>query len=1406
MRSGAKVNVAVAAMRLEPLLFAGYERLDSAGGFVRLSTPQGGWVHLQPSHPSFQLAPPQPTDLPPPPPREPLGGELSQSTSAPTADPAEAKRALADAAAPHTSTAASAMLPPPPDGFEVEFLSSSSAESSVAPSHATSRGASPPPEATAPEDGGVGDAPANTSSAGDGQPSVLNKSADALERGTSEKKPTLHMLVHGAELVASAASLVELDEALAQCALVLFGGKLPYSTLPLPGQAEAHPQWPEAANYHRAVLLGFDDAGLVYLDAQAFAQRLSPPQEWRLCPLPLLVCGVAELAHYYRVAESADTASERSTATDTSDSVPRYPVLPRPARTATAGGSEGLENTRPSQNGCARSCLAPPLQPTPVLGEAFPLTTSTTAPPAPPAASLAYLSPPLRWSLPACGRTPMLDLRQLFQVQPDCVYGLARPPEEVIFLGVAFGVPWIRPVTLASTAASGTTPSPVATHCGATLHAVAPSASSSASQPPAGYRWKDVRAWAEPLVGCHDAFDIRGRHGLTGPTAAAAEVPSTAVVAAKGSASRSVPPKEAVREPSPPSEATGTKGQRAAALTPSPKKRIAAAPLFVKEGHSVFVPGRFGVMLECSTNPALMAAHFGVLHGDRVVARALSPHGAAAQLSGTPNRDATMALSLPPGPMMVMGLHGRNVLVLLGDGEGQVAVQIHITHGISEVAETFRKVSGTPLPPPALPLQPLSTPASPPDSTTVSGAAATSHRVAEGGNFLERQPLPDTEEGEGHADTMLSASTCVSAELADAAVTPAAASTPSQAQSGMSAAAGTQGGEVVSEDAGVAAPMADGDRCEVPLPAKTAALADLTQAASAAAPFSSTGFVRALEVTPKFVNSTPHTGRWSSTTPSSASATSSDSETPGRFRQQQRTQCKQTAEESGNHSGLSMAKVRASTTPMQDAVAEAAAALPASAAQLLQSADEVTIVPAATPTEDDAPSLLEMRAIGHATVSPSREVLVEAEVVEFAAKAASTNPPRARQMGFHAHDVAPLGARSHEFPLLQLPERHLSALEDLTGQHPPPGSSLSAPPLSTIRTPSVRRTPSSSMPPSSHWQHAGEAPEATQGVEARARDVAGDSFRLGAGRAGEYQEQAQHVRGVPADGGGALGAALDTPSLSVPPQQQLWANQAPPSSHAVMESSEDGAAPTASEHLPQSPEATTPRSYHAEEVPACCAAPPAPSTATPAITFAPSYSPLPARFAEYGAPARVGTEEGVSSSTLASAPCAAAVGLQHCSTATASKTANTVVSTPFTNFLKAYAIRVLDTHGEVGGSESGQLRNGTATSMRGYAAKTGEPLQGGEELAWVLGFYREKPLARIMEATAAQRRCCAAWKAAVTFNTASAASPSANDMLVRKLKASASTTVFEELRVEELVSLLSILQNPPSVREGRTPG
>lgn len=1230
----------------------------------------------------------------------------------------------------------------------MEFLSSS-VESSAAPSRSTSRGASPSSEAAATEDMDAEHAPADTSDTGDDKPTVSSDAAGELEGTSPEEKLVPLTFAHGTELTVSAASMEELDDELTNCALVLFGGRLPQQPPPL-GQGEAPQQWSEAANYHRAVLLGYDDAGFAYMHAQAFAQRVPPPQGWRLCPLPLLVCTVAKLVHFYRDAEPDDATSEHSTA------ALRCPVLPSPAGTGAAGGSSGLEGAQSSRDGRTDAILCSP---------SYPASTS----------SLAYLSPPLRWRLPMCGHAPSLNLQQVFQVQPNRVYHLGRPPEEVVFLGFAFGIPWIRPVVVATATAPGAASLQVGTRRGVVLHATDPSTSSPASQPPAGYRWKDTHTWAVPLIGCHDACDIRGRHGLVDPTPGATGVPPAASVAdAEGSAPPSAlssviggaPPEESGQEMSlRPSEADEKNSGTSAALSlpppsPSPKPLTAAAPLFVKEGARVFVPGRFGVMLECNTNSALMEANFGVVHGDQLVPRALSAHAAAAQLSGTPKPGKATTPPLPPGPFIVMGLYGRNVLVLIADGESQTAVQIHVTRGVAEVAEAFRKVAGTTLPPPALPLEPLSVPASPPESTMVAeaAAAAASRLVAKDEVSQERPQAPETARREDQAGPAPSAVTCIAAEETDAVVVSAAdtAAAAAEAQLGKDKAVGMLGVEGMREEVGSATPVADGDRSGGPPPVNEVILTDLRKADENAAQASSSVVVEISEGASISAASAPRAGRWSETAASSASSSSFDSQASQQLRQQRQSQCEQIGEGPEHHSGPSTARAGTPSTPTDKVVVEAAEAWPASAAQLLESAEEVLVVPTMTPATDDAPPLMTISAAEHVMTSQSGEGVFQAEAAGVVVEAANTKIPGEKGAPYH-DGVVSADASPHRRSLLQLAEKDLSALEGGMDKHPQPGSSFAAQFFSD-HTPNLLPT-SSSMPQPSQRQHTDEAQEASLVTEVSFNEGGADVHRLHATQGSDCAERVQHVRGADTDDVAGSVIAVRASSLLGSMEQQEWVNEAPPFLHIAVPVSEEVAVTTA--------------------------------TARSATVFTPSYSPPPASPAELRAAPRVEDAQATSYSTSGPSSCAAAVGLQHYSTAT-----------PFTNFLKAYAIYVLGTHGVTSGGESKQLRNGTAPHMNECGARAGEASRGVVELVPILDFYREQPLARIMEATAIQRRCRAAWNVIIASTPASAAAQTVSDVQVCKLRASASTTVFTELCVDELVSLLAIVHNPSPRQDG----
>ncbi|CAJ1006363.1 hypothetical protein Q4I28_001678 [Leishmania naiffi] len=1432
MTSAAPPDTAVAAMRLEPLRFAGYEQLDSGdGGFVHLITPQGGRVRLYPSRPSFLVALPPLLPQPPAsrhlayPPSpllpQPLGCKPTQKVATPAAALAEARQGLKDVAMPHASTAAAVPLAPP-EGFEVEFSFLSSEESSAELSRATSRGASPPPqpaEAAATETECVDHAPTDTADTGGGEPTMLDDTTGELEGRALEENFIPHTFVHGTELTASATSLAELDDELTKCALILFDGRIPQSP-PLLGQAEAPPRWSEAVNYHRAVLLGYDDAGFAYIDAQAFAQRVSPPQGWRLLPLPLLVCVAARLSHFYRDAELEGRASEQSTDPGISGSALRYPVLPTPARTTTAGGSEEFESGWLSRNSSTRATVFPPPYPSPASGEPPVSMSSGITPPASSLTSLTYLSPPLRWSLPTCGHAPMLDLEELFQVQPSRVYQLAQPPGEAVFLGVALGVPWIRPVVLATaTPSSVSSSSPVAERGGAMPHETAPLTSSPGSQPPAGYRWKDMFAWAVPLVGCHDASEIRTRHGLIDPTPAATDVlPTAAVADTQRAATPPVPPSAVVdavlegskQAPSPQTNEADDKSSRTSApqspppQSPSPKPLTAAAPFFVKEGTTVFVPGRFGVMLECNTKPALMVTHFGVAHGDRLVPRALSTHPAAAQLSGTPKPGEAPTPPLPSGSLTVMGLHGRNALVLLADGEGQTAELIHITRGAAEVAEAFRKVAGAPLSPPALPLEPLSVPAFPLESPIITDSAAAVHLMVEDEDSQERPQRLEKERWDGEAAPMPRAATWVSAEETDAVIAPSsipAAEVPLN----MYEAAETQGTEEVREEVATATPVVDGAWNGVPPPIKAVMPASRSEAGEGGAPSSLDRILDIWQAAPTSAASARHACQWSSATSPELQALPQS-----QHQREQQSLSKQNAEAKGNNSDPSTARVDPSSTLTEEVAVQATEVCPTSAEQLVDSAEELTVVSVVTPTTSGAPPLMTVSAANHTTTSPSGEVVIEAKAVSFVVEAASTSTPSEKDVLLHNPEVVSAGARLHENLDLQLPEKEHSVRDDEMGLHLKHDGSLLAQALSSNHTPSVRLTPSSSMTQPPKWHPADDVLEKSLAAEEHFNNDGADVCRLHAAQTSDHEERNQHSSGAHAGDDSASDAAFHLPSLLAPPQQQGWVSEARSPLHSAISANEEVATTTATTQSLELSSAVMPRSHYAKEAVVGDAArqtPPSPLLAHPAMTFASSCSPPPAGTAACQAASRAEAEQVTSYPALATPPCSTAFGMQHYSTAKSSEAVTAAIPTPFTNFLKAYGIFVLSTHGARSGGEGRQLPNETSPHMGEHAAQTGEPSWSRVELSSILSFYRAHPLARIMEATAIQRRCRAAWRAAITSRPTSAAPQAVNDLQVCKLKASASTTVFEELRVNELVSLLSIIvHHPLPERERTVPG
>ncbi|GET86684.1 hypothetical protein, conserved [Leishmania tarentolae] len=1361
-------KAAVEAIRLEPLRFGGYERLDKGSDeFVRLVTPQGGCVRLHLSFPSHLGSSPQLQELPrldhlpaPLPPR-PLDGESTQKVAAPAAALADARRAREDATG-------SQMPSAPPEGFEVEFLSSSSGESSMVSSSATSRGASPPPEAAATENIDKDHAPADTSDAGDGKPIVLSDTAGELEGVAAEEKHVLHRFVHGTELKASAASLAELDNELTRHALLLFDGRLPQQSQ-APGQVEASRQWSEAVNYHRVVLLGYDDAGFAYMDAQAFAQRVPPPQGWRLCPLPLLVCAVERVAHFFRCAESEGPNGHRNYA-GASDAVLGHPVMPRATATAADGGSGTRANAQSERSGSTGATLPSPSSLASVPGEPLPFTSSAKTPPAPPSSSLAYMRPPLRWSLPVCGDAPSLDLQQLFQVQPNRVYQLTRPPEEVVFVGVALGIPWVRSVVLDNIPVPDAGSPQVETRHGAVLHSSYSSIALPGSQPPAGYRWKNTSLWAEPLIGCHDACDIRGRHGLVDPSPVATGVsPAVAVVDPEGSAPPSALPSAVAGAPDEelrqeialqPSGDDEKKSSTSAPLVlpPSPKPLTGAAPLFVKEGTRVFVPGRFGVMLECNIESALMEAHFGVVHGDQLVPRSLSSHVVAAPLSSTPNRGKTTTPSQPPGPFIVMGLHGRNVLVLLADGEGQTAVQIHVTRGVEQVAETFRKVAGTPLSPPALPLEPLSMPASPPGSTVVTETAAPPHLVAKGQDSQGQPQALEAEQREVQAGFAPNAVTGIAAEGTDAVIVLAAdTTTAAEAPLSMCRTVGMQGVEAVGEQGGHATLVADGECNGRRTPAEEVMLTDPHKAGKNAMPASSSVAAEVSKRTSMLLTSAPCGARWSSTRSYSASATSFDSQASQQRQPEQQGQLEQMGEEKACRSGPSTARAGAPSTPAEKVVAEAAEGWPTPVPQWLDPVEEVMAVPPLTAAIDHVPLLRTTSATDHAITPQSSERVSEAK-----AAGAFVEAEKAKIGGeegvLHQNDEGVSADVTRQgYSLLRLPEKDLTAAEGKLGKYPQQESGFSAPFLSS-HTPSGHLTPSSSMQQPSQRQCMPDAQETSLDTEVNFSEDSAGVHCLHTARETELEEREQHASGADADHVGGAVSMFCAPSSLAPMAQQRCLHERTPL-HVAIPRSEDVVVKTAMAHS--------------------------------AVTSTPSFLPPPANPADHRAEPEVGDAKAPSYFTSGTSSCAVAVGRQHYSTAT-----------PFINFLKAYAIYVLGTHGAVSGGESKQLCNGIASHMDECAEGAGETPRIVGGLVPILDFYREQPLARIMEATTTQRRCRAAWDAAIASTPASAALQNMSDVQVCKLKASASTTVFTELCVEELVSLLSVVHHPSSRQGG----
>ncbi|KAK7193959.1 hypothetical protein NESM_000307600 [Novymonas esmeraldas] len=1277
-------SAAAAVMRLEPLTFVGYERLHS-NGVVHLVTPQGGHVRLHPSPPAEQIAA--------------AGGATSTAAAAPPPSARPPTRAspaapsLPKTGAERPTASATDVPAAPPDDFAVEFLSSSSFSSRSASSVTSSRASSPPPATTAADGDDGGDAAAAAEAT----------AALSSPRGSdSHTVAILSHADHGTVLTASA-SASELEAELTRCALLLFGGKLPQQQqqqpppAPAPERETPPPRWSEAVNYSRVVVLGYDDAGLVYLDAQAFAQPVPPPQRWRLCPLPILVCSAALLGQLFdyaapevQEAGAITTNGTAATAHDAADGELRYPVMPRPVAAVPGGGDGGPRASLPPPRPVPTSGMPPPPPPPPRS--------------APTSTPLVYLSPPLRWRHPACGSAPPLDLRRLFDVQPHRVYRLAHPPEEVVFLGAAFGVPWVRPVVPAAAAT-------------ATAAALLPRGSPS-SQPPAGYSWKDPRGWAEPLTGCHDARDIRHRHGLVddAPAAAAAvvdasstgadgeavadEAPAAAGGATQALEDRPTPP------PSPsalnvPSHSTSG----AASLPPPPPLPLPLpppAPTFVKEGNSVFVPGRFGVMLECSARPALLEAQFGVVYGDRLVSRASPPHAGAAAL-------------------MVLGAHGRHGLVLLGDGPGQSATQVHVERGAAEVAELFRKVEGASLPPPALPLEPLTPPATPTEPPTLP-AADSNMCVADTGGLdvsAMRQPRPalvlsEPQEEKGDPAMPLPNAATIIFD-GDAAAT---AQRGEHVESGVDGAVTCVGTDETTSDAAAAdagpGVVAAGDGNDLPLAAPAEVPQDgdvpaLAATASAAAD-SEAGL---LEVVPASL-----TERSSSAAPCAFSSGASS-----------QLEVMQPPPVDSDQAGQ---------TPAAEALASRAS-------------------PANTPMPEPALHPREAPEMGSGGL-----VEVDCGPIADGVPSGRRTDASASDDGSSVDEAAPATAAPPPPSAPRPPPLAgvMAMVEGETGhpqQQPHHRSASATLPSSLDHTPSLLPTPSASMP------HVSVRPPL---------DSAQDTSLVAA---------TPVARGCVDTVGVADGLCSDSPPLPPPSPSAAAAAVRPP--HEPLQESGDllsssvAATPAHAETTnatprssSESPAAVMPASYGppVEAAPPPEAAPPSPP---PYASVTPlSYSPPPTGPAG-GRTAPRATACQVTSYPASTSPPWAAVGLPYGSVAS---TATAATPTPFTNFLKAYAI-----YSAAADDAETRRRAG----------------QHGRGLDSMLDFYRARPLARITEATARQRRCRAAWAVAAGFRptTATATADVERGLQVRKLLASASATTFDDLCVDELVSLLALV-------------
>ena len=1582
-------------LRLEPLIFVGYQHQQTGlpgvaphvSGLVHLVTPQGAPVLL---HPGPVPASPRPPlgsanditntssstsqkPLPPPPDMHGAANGKVQASPSDTAAAAEESDALLKVL---TTTSA------PPENFQVEFVLSSSSfssSSSSPPSSSnsafSSRSSSARPTRDTPT---VAEGQEGATREAAKQSNDERKSGEAAAReeaaplATSEMTQITHRAEadlesvhsgddvalpphyeHGLELFLRAEWNARVNAALTQCALKLFNGRLPQQQQQQQQQQQeantaAQPKqemWSEAVHYHRVVVMGYDTAGAAFLMAVPFAQTVPPPQSWRLCPLPLLLCPVSQLTRLYTEAqEKADAAEQQPMSPHgrTPSYEYRYPVLSRSSREGGAGSLQGSRTASPPSSSVTSAPprgglpLSPPPPPPPPLppSSSFsslspPVTALTrlgTSAAGSPTSANAYLSPPLRWNFTAIGHIPELNLQQLFQITPDRVYRLTRPAGEVVFVGVACGVPWVREaVRVAGSAA------PLDAGRGIALHTHANTTSTTApthaAGPPAGYRWKDRLGFVMPLVCCHDARDLRVRHGLVEETTTGTASTSTAATTrvagplqsgvegsgdvpagegAPAAADTALPSSQNSTTSSPSSAAvvcalSPANGEVSEAamkadggadqqqpqqqqsqqqqdsekrgVTPTPPPPppsslaspppASSAPLFVKEGTVVFVPGRFNVMLQCIAKPSLLAEQFGVVHGDRLLPRA----------SKTPT-----TTSSPVGvTVTVMGVHNRNVLVVLADGERQ-ATQIAIRRGVQEVAELFQKVAGAPLPPPALPLEEDSLT----QSSTSMNDAATLTCEAEKDGTHEGAARNAEAACDGADSAVEKEEEEVAKDVSDDAAPERAESTNMCIKErnevtveGAVAAAAEEEGEEAEEEAGdsaTAATTATPDAVKLTIPNATERDPDT------ATPFMThadegeeeDGGVEVTmpsdpladaQATPTLASTTPRL-RISGTLPPPPSSSSScpltekdapvqppplsspPVDTPlvatgeGEAAEEDKKGDAE-REEKGEATTALIPTEAAVENPMGESDEET---VPSPTALLLSHAEDVTVTSANAPADQSEQQQLQRLQRESETLGTAKGAENEEQMTTLddggagSAEAAAVSSLDHSFQNSTAAAVAPAVAATspaHEEeeeeqqpPLMPVSDSSLPATQAEDKRE----CSHSAQVLSSDHTSSVLPTPSASLARRLQSERDHEDEYALHD---------GEHYVSVAAEKPSQPASVEAARGVRA----VMGAPVAAPQV-VPHLQLLHSSN--PAGHAhpfatpqPMGDSDklNTAATTITAHdssaarSSESPAAVMPESYYAE-LSAAAAEPPhhqhseggphgaarhaphlvppppprqqqqqqqqqqplpharAQALATPLAVrangalyqevFTPSYSP-PAGPADGHTVPRYYLPPGDVHSCRgdAEASDSASVNPRPFSmmTATTTVASTAVTPTPFTNFLKAFAIYSFRASSKqesaVGKINLRYDGNGSSTT----GSPPPPPLPG---LPLILDFYRAQPLARVVAATEAQRQCRVAWGG--VGNTA-----------VQQLKRSASTAVFEELLVDELVALLDLV-------------